>query len=54
MFENKKIFILGLARSGYQAAKFLSGKNNKIILNDGKEEEKLDKDIKYYASKLYI
>ena len=44
MFENKKIFILGLARSGYQAAKFLSGKNNKIILNDGKEEEKLDKE----------
>ena len=44
MFENKKIFILGLARSGYQAAKFLSGKNNKIILNDGKAEEKLDKE----------
>ena len=44
MFENKKIFILGLARSGYQAAKFLSGKNNTIILNDGKDEEKLDKE----------
>ncbi|MBQ2639702.1 MAG: UDP-N-acetylmuramoyl-L-alanine--D-glutamate ligase [Bacilli bacterium] len=38
MFENKKIFILGLARSGYEAAKYLSKFNNQIILNDGKEE----------------
>ena len=44
MFENKKIFILGLARSGYQAAKYLSGRGNTIILNDGKEEEKLDQE----------
>ena len=42
MFENKKIFILGLARSGYQAAKYLSERGNTIILNDGKEEEKMD------------
>ena len=42
MFENKKIFILGLARSGYQAAKYLSERGNTIILNDGKEEEKKD------------
>ena len=44
MFENKKIFILGLARSGYQAAKYLSGRGNTIVLNDGKAEEKLDKE----------
>ena len=38
MFENKKIFILGLARSGYEAAKYLAKFNNEIVLNDGKEE----------------
>lgn len=42
MFENKKIFILGLARSGYQAAKLLSKRGNTIVLNDGKSEDKLD------------
>lgn len=34
MFENNKIFILGMARSGYEAAKLLATRNNKIILND--------------------
>lgn len=42
MFENNKILILGLARSGYQAAKILSARGNEVILNDSKEEEKLD------------
>ena len=42
MFENNKIFILGLARSGYQAAKYLISRGNTVILNDGKEEEKMD------------
>jgi len=45
MFENNKIFILGFARSGYEAAKFLAKRNNTIILNDMKEDhdkEKLD------------
>ena len=44
MFENNKVFILGLARSGYQAAKYLSGRGNTIVLNDGKDEEKLDQE----------
>ncbi len=44
MFENNKVFILGLARSGYQAAKTLISRGNEVILNDGKDEEKLDKD----------
>ena len=44
MFENNKIFILGLARSGYQAAKFLIARGNEVILNDGKDESKLDKE----------
>ena len=39
MFENKKIFILGLARSGYEAAKLLSDYNNEIIVTDGKEQK---------------
>ena len=42
MFENNKIFILGLARSGYQAAKYLISRGNTVILNDGKEEDKMD------------
>ena len=42
MFKNKKIFILGLARSGYNAAKILVERDNKVILNDGKDESKLD------------
>ena len=38
MFKNKKIFILGMARSGYEAAKILSG-NNEILVTDKKEQE---------------
>ena len=34
MFENKKIFILGMARSGYEAAKVLAKRNNIVIVND--------------------
>ena len=34
MFENKKIFILGMARSGYHAARILAKRNNTIVLND--------------------
>ena len=42
MFENKKILILGFARSGYEAAKILIKRNNKVILNDSKGEDKHD------------
>ena len=44
MFENKKILILGLARSGYSAAKTLCLMGNEVILNDAKTEDKLDKE----------
>ena len=44
MFENKKILILGMARSGYEAAKYLSKYNNTIILNDGGSRDKQDQD----------
>ncbi len=39
MFKNKKILVLGMARSGYQVAKFLAKRENEVILNDGKEEK---------------
>ena len=39
MFENKKIFILGMARSGYACAKFLSKFNNEIVVNDASENQ---------------
>ena len=42
MFENKKILILGFARSGYETAKILINRNNTVILYDSKEEEKHD------------
>lgn len=43
MFENDKIFILGFARSGYEAAKLLAKRGNKIVLNDIKEEQDEEK-----------
>ena len=44
MFENKKVFILGLARSGYEAAKLLTKRSNTVILNDNKTEDKLNEE----------
>lgn len=43
MFTNKKILILGFARSGYEAAKLLVNRGNEVILNDGKDESKQNK-----------
>lgn len=34
MYENKKILILGAAKSGIAVAKLLAGKNNEIVLTD--------------------
>ena len=44
MFKNNKILILGFARSGYQAAKFLVKRGNIVYLNDAKSEENVDRD----------
>ena len=44
MFENKKILILGFARSGYQAAKVLRERGNVVYLNDFKLEDLQDKE----------
>ena len=43
MFENKKILILGFARSGYEAAKILIEKNNDVTLTDMKKEHEKEK-----------
>lgn len=37
MFENKKILILGFARSGYEAAKVLIQRGNQVLINDSKQ-----------------
>ena len=39
MFKNKKIFILGMARSGYEAAKLLAPHNNKILVVDNTAQD---------------
>ena len=39
MFENKKIFILGMAKSGFEAAKLLATRNSKILITDQKEQK---------------
>ena len=39
VYKNKKIFILGMARSGYEVAKLLSS-DNEIFITDMKEQEK--------------
>ena len=40
MIENKKILILGMAKSGFEVAKLLSKGNNKIIVTDQKDQDK--------------
>lgn len=44
MFENKKILVLGMARSGYEVSKFLVKRGNTVILNDSGKEEKQNKE----------
>ena len=38
MYKNKKILVLGMARSGYQVAKLLSKYNNQIIVTDKNDQ----------------
>ena len=39
MYDNKKMFILGMARSGYEVAKVLAKHNCKILITDMKEQD---------------
>lgn len=56
MFENKKIFILGMARSGYHAAKILAKRNNEIVLSDINENQDKDhiKELEELGVKLIL
>ena len=55
MFENKKIFVFGMARSGYEVSKLLAKYNNEIILVDKKEQEKEKiKELENLNIKVYI
>lgn len=42
MNDNKKVFVLGLARSGYEAAKLLASKDYDVIVNDIKNEQNVE------------
>ncbi len=39
MYDNKKMFILGMARSGYEVAKLLARHNCSILITDMKEQD---------------
>ena len=39
MFKNKKIFVLGMARSGYEVSKLLSKYNNELVVTDKKDQD---------------
>lgn len=39
MYKNKRFFILGMARSGYEVAKLLSSYASKILVVDGKDQD---------------
>ena len=55
MYDNKKMFILGMARSGYEVAKVLANHNCDIVITDMKEqdEEKV-KELKELGVNLII
>jgi UDP-N-acetylmuramoylalanine--D-glutamate ligase len=42
MCEVKKAFVLGMARSGYEAAKFLVNKDYSVVINDSKKDQNPD------------
>ena len=54
MFQNDKILILGFARSGYDAAKVLISRGNKVIVNDYKEINPNDIEKKEELEKLGV
>ena len=56
MFENKKVLILGMARSGVAVAKLLARRNNRVIINDLKKEhdKKVIKELEELGCKLVL
>lgn len=42
MSHSKNAFVLGMARSGYEAAKLLVSKGYEVVVNDANTEQNLD------------
>ncbi|HAG43992.1 MAG TPA: UDP-N-acetylmuramoyl-L-alanine--D-glutamate ligase [Clostridium sp.] len=42
MSDNRKVFVLGMARSGYEAAKLLVSKGYDVIINDAKTDQNIE------------
>lgn len=56
MFTNKNVFILGMARSGYDAARVLAKMDNKVLLNDQNENQDLNhiEELEYLGVKIVL
>ena len=55
MFDNKKIFVFGMSKSGYAVAKFLSKYHNKIVVTDSKpQDEEHIKELKQLGVEVII
>ena len=55
MYENKKILILGAAKSGIAVARLLANKNNEIVLTDINEiDEKVKNELEILNIKIII
>lgn len=42
MNNSRKVFVLGMARSGYEAAKLLASKGYEVIINDAKTDQNIE------------
>ena len=42
MSDNRKVFVLGMARSGYEAAKLLASKGYEVTVNDAKTDQNIE------------
>lgn len=55
MFENKKILIFGMARSGYEVAKVLAHHHNQLVITDSKEQDPIHvKELEELGVSVYI
>ncbi len=56
MGDNKKVFVLGMARSGYEAAKLLASNGYEVIVNDANTEQNMEqmKELQSLGVKLFL
>ncbi|QAA32285.1 UDP-N-acetylmuramoyl-L-alanine--D-glutamate ligase [Clostridium manihotivorum] len=56
MSTSKKVFVLGMARSGYEAAKLLVSKGYEVIINDANTEQNLEqvKELQSFGVKIIL